>query len=172
MKRFKHDYEELQKVASKYYGDTNCCGVICLAATAQIAYGKAKSLLENKSNFSTEDMHSVAPGVWDREFRGNPALQWDGGERWWTRTHDRKHKGATSPTKMMALGAKLGFTVERIDSPAKTLGQALKRLPKDGAYWVWTSRHVTALIDGEVVDWSDGSSRHKVRATFKITRHY
>lgn len=46
MKRHAHSFKELRKIAERYYSDTGYCGVICLAATCQIGFGKAKRAVE------------------------------------------------------------------------------------------------------------------------------
>lgn len=43
MKHFKHSYEELHKIAQRYYSDTGFCSVIATAVACDVSFGKALS---------------------------------------------------------------------------------------------------------------------------------
>lgn len=44
MKHHEHTYDELARVAQRYYDDSGFCTVIALAVSARIAFGKARAI--------------------------------------------------------------------------------------------------------------------------------
>ena len=55
------------------------------------------------------------------------------------------------------------------DHNAKTIRTASRdRSLSAGTYWLSVSRHVAAMVDGEVLDWADGRL-HRLRAVWRLT---
>jgi len=48
MKHYKHSYAELAKIGRRYYNDTNFCGVVAVAVTCRLSFGKARSLYQQQ----------------------------------------------------------------------------------------------------------------------------
>ena len=158
MKRHAHTYAELARVGRRYYNDTNFCGVVAVAVAGKVAFGKARSILMKHAE-------PVDLRVNDERIGYERKVSNLGRGR-------RQHRAGTYVGLQIAAGEILGYSVKQIKAPALTLGKCIKQLPKQGVYWVWTTRHITAIQDGEVMDWADDSRRHKVIAVFQITRHF
>lgn len=67
---------------------------------------------------------------------------------------------------------KMGFDVVPIENTmGKTLATAKKRAPKQGTFLLHTSRHVTCIRDGEMVDWAaDNNSRKRITAITQVIK--
>lgn len=69
----------------------------------------------------------------------------------------RRHRKGTPNHITRAVLDRLGFVTEEVKAWSKTvrtLGREFKG--RSGTYLVWTSRHILAIKDGEVLDWTNG----------------
>lgn len=68
----------------------------------------------------------------------------------------------------------LGFTMRKMDRSeyrAKTMITAERdRAFRSGSFCVLVRGHVAALVDGNVIDWSQGR-RHRIAAVYEVTRN-
>ena len=61
-----------------------------------------------------------------------------------------------------------GLDLESIDPPAATLGASCKRLQKDGIFLLVSTRHITCVRNGSIVDWATDSERRRVLRAWKV----
>ena len=61
-----------------------------------------------------------------------------------------------------------GLELESIDPPAATLGASCKRLQKDGIFLLVSTRHITCVRNGTIVDWATESERRRVLRAWKV----
>lgn len=174
MKRHAHTFRELSRVARRYYKDEGFCGVVAVSVAAQVAFGKAKSILEKHVDQRDyldcyEDPDGSLVEYNDSVIR----MRLENGRTGsFLKNSKREPRDGTPPLAFLGAGKALGFSVKRIKPTGKTLCTAARGLPKQGVYWVWTTRHLTAIEDGQIIDWTTENSRHKVLAVFEITRHF
>jgi hypothetical protein len=60
----------------------------------------------------------------------------------------------------------------RYSSKYNTLGKTCRELPKDGVYLVHTTRHITCVEYGQIIDWASSSSKYKVVDIYKVERQF
>ena len=156
MKRVTHSFEELSKVGERYYGDKGFCGVIALAAAAQVSFGKARAVLMRHD--LPETGITVAPKDGFRTFTVMP--------------EKRRHRKGTNIARLSHAAESLGCFSSQISAPAKTLGACARRLPRNGVFWIWSTSHITCVVDGKMIDWADTSRRHHVVAVFEVIRNF
>lgn len=77
-------------------------------------------------------------------------------------------KGTYMSTTQATVSA-LGFSMVAVDSTARTV-KSLDRDPavQKGHYMALVSRHILAVIDGKVEDWSEDTAR-RIKQVYKIT---
>lgn len=76
----------------------------------------------------------------------------------------RKHRKGTPNAITRKVLARLGFVTEDVkvwSKTVRTLGREFKGRP--GTYLVWTSHHILAIKDGEVLDWTSGRLHRVLR---------
>lgn len=151
MKRRKQTFQQMKRIAQDYYNDSGFCGVVAVAAAAEVAFGKARATL-------AKPIHS----------------------------DPRKTNQGTNMVTIRTGLDMLGCTLENIHTEDvgqvnawgakgtthKTLGKTCRSLPKDGVYLVHTTRHITCVDHGNIVDWASDTNRSKVVDVYKVTRNY
>ena len=67
----------------------------------------------------------------------------------------------------------LGYRLEPCDiAMGKTLVIAKRNCPKRGTFLLLTSRHITCIRDGEMVDWAaDNNSRKRIRNIHEVVKN-
>lgn len=151
MKRKKQTFEEMYKIGQRYYNDRGFCGVVAVAAAAEVSFGKARATLANKKHKSPRKTRTGTDMVTLRDTLKTLGC-----------TITNIH--SDNPNEVNAWCAK-GTT-------HKTLGKTCRMLPKDGVYLVHTTRHITCVDHGDIVDWATDKNRSKVVDVYKITRNY
>mgnify|MGYP003628307865 FL=1 len=77
------------------------------------------------------------------------------------------------------LQAELGISTEVVEGhdywgyeKLGTVSQVVRRLPKQGAYWLLVRAHIIHVENGEIMDWVKSNSRRQVTGILKITREF
>ena len=77
------------------------------------------------------------------------------------------------------LKAELGISTEVIEGhdywgyeKLGTVSQVVRRLPKQGAYWLLVRAHIIHVENGEIMDWVKANSRRQVTGILKVTREF
>ena len=83
------------------------------------------------------------------------------------RKHGRKNRQGTSGKIIVKVLAELGFKAV----PVKGTGKTFKtyKPPTNESYLVFSKSHCVAVVDGEIRDWSHGTTR-RIFAQFKMER--
>ena len=89
----------------------------------------------------------------------------------------KNRKGANMPMIVAAirsLGAYIEFEGLEADKHKGTnqrkcpVSRIASRLPKKGRFLALTCNHIVAVVDGEVLDWTEGR-RHQVKFTWEVS---
>lgn len=78
----------------------------------------------------------------------------------------RKDRCGTYPVQYCAALTKMGFEARKIEfrgATVRTIGSQLRR----GKFLVRVSRHVLAVVDGKVMDWTEGRL-HRVKDVYEV----
>jgi hypothetical protein len=160
MKRQEHSYEELAKVAKRYYSDTNCCGVVALAAAAQVSFGKARATLRSKQHYAPRQHR-----------KGTDMISLRSSLKWLGCTLENIHATPTwcelTKNSTGAVNCGLARYTEH-----RTLGKTCRQLPRKGVYLIHSTHHITCVIDGEIIDWAANTNKCRVTDVYKITRNF
>jgi len=134
--------------ASAAKGETNDCTVRALAAAGNVSYDEAHAALakHGRPHRKGPKAEAFRPLPDDGWYVGCPAFQ----------------------NACKELGVGFEFLPHR-DYSAKTMITA-ERDPalKSGNYVAYVRGHVAAIVDGTVIDWSQGR-RHKIKTIWKLT---
>jgi hypothetical protein len=84
----------------------------------------------------------------------------------------RKHRKGTNIMIIKEALAELGCDIEEIPIIGKTLGTACRNAPKNGVFLIWTTRHITCVDSGQIIDWATTTRRHRVYKCFRVTRNF
>jgi hypothetical protein len=80
----------------------------------------------------------------------------------------RDRRGAYQPQYFNVIKAR-GFDIKRFSFNSCTVHKVLKQLPSKGTFLINVSRHVIAVVDGVINDWSDEAyhKNHKGKPCYR-----
>ena len=134
------------RVASNRYGETNDCTVLALAAAGNVTYEEAHAALKKHG----------------RKNRKGPKAQT-------VIVNGQRHVGCHAfQEACRELG--IGFRVmasEEFDAKTMTTAERDRKL-SNGRFVAYVRGHVAAIVDGTVVDWTQGR-RHRIRSVWQLT---
>ena len=84
----------------------------------------------------------------------------------------RKHRKGTNIEIIEQALLELDCSMAPIANFGKTLGSACRNTPKTGTFLIWTTRHITCVDAGQIIDWATTTRRHKVYKCFEVTRNF
>ena len=84
----------------------------------------------------------------------------------------RKHRKGTRIDIISNALAELNCDVQIIPSLGKTLGTACRNAPKSGVFLLWTTKHITCVDSGQIIDWATTTRRHRVIACYHVIRNF
>jgi len=82
--------------------------------------------------------------------------------------HGRRNRGSTKATMISAVLKDMQVWPELIRPKAKTVKSLKYCLPEKGRFLVWTSRHILACVNGEIIDWTEGRL-HRITKMHRIS---
>ena len=123
------NYEQIARIADKYYNDLKMCTLVALIAATGCSYGKAYNIYKKLGRKTRKGTHRVMQAK---------ALD------------------------------KFGYRLVHVPRFAKTLGKIADNAPKQGTYWIYSSRHVTCVVDGKVFDVPLRGSRKRVQCIYRV----
>jgi len=80
----------------------------------------------------------------------------------------RKRRKGTPFEVTQEVLKKLNIWTDRHRFEAQTITTMGRELPKKGRFLVRIRRHILAVVDGEVLDWTEGR-RHRIRQAYKVS---
>tara|TARA_R110000823_G_scaffold206421_1_gene337119 strand:- start:530 stop:1015 length:486 start_codon:yes stop_codon:yes gene_type:complete len=153
MKRRIYDFNELNHICSKHYKDKGYCGVIATSVAAQVSVGKARGTLHGKQHVRPRKLNK---GTY------MPTIK-----------QSLKDLGCDLVNILMpASPDSVNCGAARYSSKYNTLGKTCRELPTDGVYLVHTTRHITCVEYGQIIDWASSSSKYKVVDIYKVERQF
>jgi hypothetical protein len=84
----------------------------------------------------------------------------------------RRHRKGTHIEIIEQALLELDCSMAPIANFGKTLGSACRNTPKTGTFLIWTTRHITCVDAGQIIDWATTTRRHKVYKCFEVTRNF
>lgn len=81
--------------------------------------------------------------------------------------HGRKDRKGTFHYTTFAAIKELGFEAVKVDRLTARTVKTVGRSYKDGRYLVFVHRHVAAMVDGKIIDWTEGRC-HRIKSLYKI----
>lgn len=153
MKRRIYDFKELNHICADHYRDKGYCGVIATSVAAQVSVGKARGTLHGKQHIKPRTLNK--------------------GTNMMTIKQSLEDLGCDLVNILMPETPNaVNCGAARYSSKYNTLGKTCRELPKDGVYLVHTTRHITCVEYGQIIDWASSSSKYKVVDIYKVERQF
>ena len=153
-----YEYADLVRIAKTYYQDKNCCTVVALTHATMLGFGKVFHTMRRYGRITGK-------GGWlfnNKELQAELGISTEvvEGHDYWGYE-------------------KLGISTEVVEGheywsyqKLGTVSQVVRRLPKQGAYWLLVRAHIIHVENGEIMDWVQANSRRQVTGILKITREF
>ena len=133
-------YKSCQSAAGRPRGETNDCTVKAVAIACQMPYIKAHALMKDAGR---------------KDGRGFNALKTN-------KVIEQQH------FKVEIVQGKNGMQANKFPK-AKTISSAVKVLPKDKTYLIYSTGHVSVFRNGTLDDWAEETARNRIIAIFEVT---